>query len=1158
MRFFTSILIFFVTFSTLAQSNFKVPQIAPVPPDVANQLKYIEVPVTNYNGTSNFSVPLYNLQEGNLTLPISLSYSSSGLKVDEEASSVGLGWNLNVGGFIQFVPLLASQSDNLAPYGVDVNPSYEFDYQANVLQNGCRYQTPSGEVVDLDALSTDLMYRDGFQYPLYMYNFNGYSGKFFTTPFPDYQIITIDKSNIKFELIANGFKATTPDGVQYFFEESTRGSSIKNTYHKPCGSFSGVQSTSTSFTYQLTKMISPTNEVITFTYTPVYTNSLPSLSQWYTYQTYAPIEYLFTSTYSTHSERMISEINSNTTKIKFINSSRLDIYQGKKIDQIQVFKQGETTPLRTVNFAFDYFTGSTGFGDFMSMPLGNFGGCGFVEPQNFVTENLKSKRLKLLSVNINNIESYGFEYDPMGLPYKTSLAKDIWGYFNGVNNTTLLPNVNNLGYNDPEITTYFSQHPFTGDRRSRETYMKAGTLVKITQPTKGYTQLQYESNIFQDPPGSTAALIEVPVVAVDAGTGKDVKIFEVPSVQLQQYARVNIQLSCVGPGYPCSSGSCMGYVGGFLGPQDNRLYVLIEKQNTDGSWSDFRVFDRLSQEFDQYCTFVGYIPMPAGKYRMTASFPDDATNGNPNGGPWAQARLYYKDFDPNANQINYGAGLRIKSIVNFDTPTNKMKEQYYSYGQGKLMNKPDFIYIYDSNVQGGTAVPSNSQCTSIIDGALFESCFVSELNTLHNETLHSDAINPYSYNAMGGLIGYSQVTVSYGLNGQNGKEVFNYNNNYDIEFPYPGRLPGVTGLRKPDNGMIREKFVYRNSTPAASTANFQVVQYEKYLYEVRGYKKYWNYKSDYHPTTGLCDGNVITSQIADLSRTYLHFFPIVVGKVCLKSKIVDEYDMIPSGVPSKSVSNTTTYNYNSKNQLVSEQKLDSGNEMMESKTYYPSDLLSLNIQPTQMQELVDLNRIDLPIRTESYQNGVKISESQTKYAKGTFTGNILLPVEEHIKKGSGAIDVASVADRRLSYSQYDAASVLGITVGNGKILQYLQDGGVPVSFIWGYNKSLPVAKIENLAYSSIPANLITAIQTATDTGTEQQVLDALNALRTNVTLASAMVTGYVYEPLVGVRYIISPNGVKSSYEYDSLGRLKTVKDNEDKLLKEIQYYYRPN
>jgi len=72
----------------LAQDNqFKEP--IPRTPNAASLGKYVDIPVGYHTGVPNISIPIYTVQEGELSLPISLSYHSSGIKVNEVASWVG-------------------------------------------------------------------------------------------------------------------------------------------------------------------------------------------------------------------------------------------------------------------------------------------------------------------------------------------------------------------------------------------------------------------------------------------------------------------------------------------------------------------------------------------------------------------------------------------------------------------------------------------------------------------------------------------------------------------------------------------------------------------------------------------------------------------------------------------------------------------------------------------------------------------------------------------------------------------------------------------------------------------------------------------------------------------------------------------------------------
>jgi len=53
-----------------------------------------------FTGTVNVNIPIYNYSVDGLDLGISLTYNTLGIKVDQTASDIGLGWTLNTGGII--------------------------------------------------------------------------------------------------------------------------------------------------------------------------------------------------------------------------------------------------------------------------------------------------------------------------------------------------------------------------------------------------------------------------------------------------------------------------------------------------------------------------------------------------------------------------------------------------------------------------------------------------------------------------------------------------------------------------------------------------------------------------------------------------------------------------------------------------------------------------------------------------------------------------------------------------------------------------------------------------------------------------------------------------------------------------------------------------
>ena len=72
----------------------------PQSPQTASLLKYTEFPVSPATGIPNIDIPIYTIEWDGVRIPISINYHASGIKVNDVASPVGLGWVLNAGGMI--------------------------------------------------------------------------------------------------------------------------------------------------------------------------------------------------------------------------------------------------------------------------------------------------------------------------------------------------------------------------------------------------------------------------------------------------------------------------------------------------------------------------------------------------------------------------------------------------------------------------------------------------------------------------------------------------------------------------------------------------------------------------------------------------------------------------------------------------------------------------------------------------------------------------------------------------------------------------------------------------------------------------------------------------------------------------------------------------
>jgi len=255
---------------------------------------------------------------------------------------------------------------------------------------------------------------------------------------------------------------------------------------------------------------------------------------------------------------------------------------------------------------------------------------------------------------------------------------------------------------------------------------------------------------------------------------------------------------------------------------------------------------------------------------------------------------------------------------------------------------------------------------------------------------------------------------------------------------------------------------------------------------------------------------------------------------------------------------TTTINYFYDNpehlQLTRTETSDSQGNIIQTKTSFPNDINSasdLGYDILDGSELEHLNtlkaqhRIAIPIQTETFRNGVSTSAQRTNFSG--FGDGIIEPVT--IQTSKAGFDL----ENRIIYHNYD---------GKGNPLEVSKADGTHIVYIWGYNQTQPIAKIENATYnevSSYVANLQTLSnndidRTINTNGTEGALRSALDALRT--TFPNAQVTTFTYDPLIGVTSVTDPRGYTMYYAYDSFNRLEYIIDDDGNYINKYEYHYK--
>lgn len=77
-----------------------VPNVILPSPETRALFRSIDYSMNNSNGVIPIEIPLYTIQCGSISLPITLTYSTTGRKVSDVTGAVGLGWSLNTGGMV--------------------------------------------------------------------------------------------------------------------------------------------------------------------------------------------------------------------------------------------------------------------------------------------------------------------------------------------------------------------------------------------------------------------------------------------------------------------------------------------------------------------------------------------------------------------------------------------------------------------------------------------------------------------------------------------------------------------------------------------------------------------------------------------------------------------------------------------------------------------------------------------------------------------------------------------------------------------------------------------------------------------------------------------------------------------------------------------------
>lgn len=1206
------------TFAQSAPVLFDKKSFLPTSPEAAMGSRFGDVPVGHYTGTADISIPIYTIKEEGIQIPIVLSYHSSGIKVEDQATWVGLGWNLQPEGTI--IQIIQGKDDTLDVTTASSGYSYlksravAGSYTAsNEIGNktwSCEVGSTGGAHCGLtvDSVGDEIgminsLLAGGNQPDIYQYNFSGYSGKFYVNP-DTHEIVQTDKKDqIKFERGSTSWIATTLDGTKFYFDamETAHGS----------GTFDN-----TGYTWKLTQVALTNHKTIDFTYADGHYFWYIFHEDWhsnYPLNLSSGTTYNMADATTQHNMKILKRITTSDVIIDFNLEDRLDMNlytsdSSKKLRSIDITSAVSHKKLKTYDFRYSYFTYSTVGGNFnTSASLLS------TAERDKLGKRLRLDSLQELGYKENgdtafNIAPYAFTYDTSStLPLKTSSARDFWGYYNGKDNSTLLPDLSYFYYSgvrpgttpppafdptavpDPVNLSYTS-----ANRVPDNSKITAGILKKIKYPTGGYTEFDYEPNSFSNYRLPDQAKINATYkhfIVQDKNLSSDstAKHFTLQKTTIIRFT------NSIGNGYPVQTPSPLSY------SDMNGSSITLKKVTFPGgagttpTFTTLKTWDLssvLSADFNTNHgvnwaedVTVAYDADPNCYFLVSVSLPDAlGAQGSSTKVAYVQSDFNYYD-QYGVDLTSQQCGVRVAAIRSYTD-------------SGLIASKKIFRYINEDSTTSGKLIaplnllntrylwfetlPSGATACSGLMGASGWTWFVS-----------SDSYTGTN----GNPIGYSRVEeINMAPDGStNGKRVFHYINE---ESQTIINLPEIPYLK---NGLLSkdETFNAGGVKLTEDTYSYRDIEDSTRPY-FSGVKIFFNW-------IGLdqCEGGFTGTMDSMPGHKYLiYYYPINTEWNLTYTKESKQYD------GSNLISNLETYAYNSLGQMVGITTTNSKQQTVARTVLYPIDDTSGSSETA----LLLYNKLyDRPIDQRTLINGTEVNKIHYGYwYKFSGAAQIVVPTVIQSSNNQHALYTA------VSFDDYDSSR---------NVVQ-LSRNGISNAMIWSDNRNYPIASImdasvSKVGYTSFEANekgnwtginlsyILSGGVTGknyysqtgfslsrsglsagdsyivsywskgssyTISGTQSGYPKLLNTItkgadtwtlyehlvtgQTTVTISGsggidelrlfpqpAQMTTYSYDPGVGIISNCDRNNRISTFQYDNLNRLRLVRDQDNNILK---------
>lgn len=482
-------------FKSYSQERFIPLQEIEPPTSIGEFQNYEGSSVSHFKGIVDIKVPIYSIEQDGVSVPIELNYYSKGIQVNQEASWVGLGWNLNFSSITQKVndeDDLGRYEDGgfyysyLLPHPGFTSPFlktllFKSIHNSSLTYGSYSLSSDNEKTEDMDYyISTDkdipldgeLYSTEGIHFPTSLYpipdifapvgygvdtepdiftvNLFGKSIKFFFNfENNNLEILNEKLYKIEYDDVNEEFTVTSPEEIKYIF-----GLKVDQGYASSSPSFDNAISSSSSFNpfkeWLITKIVTPSLTDIDFKYS--YTGEVlsPPLSENPDLLGYncTQAETKFdspTTTYNIPEEAAAAYDNYSAVGPASTVGRSISTYYGSKyyLEKIN-FKKG------SLNFNLGAREDISAFNldpfrKVDNIYLKDFNGNTIFDYRfnySLFTSNSDGNhwktpksvdliRLRLDSIQINDQIHRKFIYNEIQLPAKTSYGTDYWGGYNG-------------------------------------------------------------------------------------------------------------------------------------------------------------------------------------------------------------------------------------------------------------------------------------------------------------------------------------------------------------------------------------------------------------------------------------------------------------------------------------------------------------------------------------------------------------------------------------------------------------------------------------------------------------------------------------------------------------------------------------------------------